>query len=268
MRKQIFEKTRCSIILSGNLLEVYDFQFPLYYNFSALPPKARRQITDAEIAENRRRSRGRSRETVRRLVRNNFGAWKDERDKPYYSKFLTLTFRKNIQTVKEANPHFTLFIKRLNYELFKTKKSVIQYVAVIEFQPISGRVHYHVVLFNLPFIDRYIDVFNRVWDQGFMLIKTIKDEAHAANYITKYMTKEDDKRLQGEKSYFCSRGLKRSAVMRKEFRTLAIKRFASRLKPCAPTRKSKNKRNGEVHHAFYDIGNNPEVKKYILANQE
>lgn len=50
---------------------------------------------------------------IARLVDTNF----DDQ-----TKFLTLTFRENIQNIAYANNEFKKFIKRLNYELYHTKK--------------------------------------------------------------------------------------------------------------------------------------------------
>lgn len=40
------------------------------------------------------------------------------------TKFLTLTFKENIQDIEYANNEFKKFIKRLNYDLYKTKKQI------------------------------------------------------------------------------------------------------------------------------------------------
>lgn len=45
------------------------------------------------------------------------------------TKFLTLTFIENIQDITYANNEFNKFIKRLNYELYHTKRSKLKYLA-------------------------------------------------------------------------------------------------------------------------------------------
>jgi hypothetical protein len=45
------------------------------------------------------------------------------------TKFLTLTFKENIQDIEYANNEFKKFIKRLNYNLYKTKKANLKYIA-------------------------------------------------------------------------------------------------------------------------------------------
>ena len=166
---------------------------------------------------------------------------------------------------KDANKKFTLFLKRLNYTIFATKKSIIKYLAVVEFQK-RGAVHYHVLLFNLPYIPKYIDLFNETWGQGYLWIEKIDNERYAANYITKYMTKEDNNRLWGEKSYFCSRNLFRPVVVRE---STLCERVKWLLRSFNPTYQNSfyNEHTGHTKYFCYDIKNNPNLKDLILSQQ-
>lgn len=121
----------------------------------------------------------------------------------YRPVFLTLTFKKNIKDIKEANYHYTLFIQRLKYQI----RSNLKYIAVIEFQK-RGSIHYHCVFFNLPFIQK--DKLESIWSHGFSNIQIAKNINDVSKYVSKYMSKQLlDKRLVGQKAYFCSRGLQR-----------------------------------------------------------
>ncbi len=93
-------------------------------------------------------------------------------------------------------------------------------MAVIEFQKdidhygnmkeFGGRVHYHVLIFNLPFIENIYNKMNELWGEGHFIIKPIDKVKNIASYVCKYMTKaKADERLCGEKIYFTSRGLKK-----------------------------------------------------------
>ena len=218
MRNSNLQSSKYRAILSGNELEIYAYEKPVFFNFST----DRKIVTARDLSnpeENRARSVHRSRKTIQRLIDSNFGFYVDPFGRPAISKFLTLTYEKNIIRPEETNPDFTLFAKRLNYQLFKSKLSVIKYLARIEFQK-RGAVHYHLVLFNLPFIDRerYFTVFEEAWgkDCGFVKIRTVPDRG-VGRYITKnYMSKGDDLRLRGNKSYFTSRGLLRPVIIRDE----------------------------------------------------
>jgi hypothetical protein len=216
MRNSNLQSSKYRAILSGNELEIYAYEKPVFFNFSTdRKIVTARDLTNPE--ENRARSVHRSRKTIQRLIDSNFGFYIDPFGRPAISKFITLTYAENIKTPEEANPDFTLFIKRLNYQLFDSKLSVIKYISKIEFQE-RGAVHYHVIPFNLPFIDRnrYRTVFEETWGHGFVHIRTVPDRG-VGQYITKnYLTKSDDFRLRGNKSYFASRGLLRPVVIRDE----------------------------------------------------
>ncbi|WP_236651814.1 rolling circle replication-associated protein [Enterococcus hirae] len=80
------------------------------------------------------------------------------------TKFLTLTFRENIQDIAYANNKFNKFIKRLNYELYHIKKSKLKYLATWEKQK-RGAIHYHIVLFSFPFIST--NRLTTIWGIGF-----------------------------------------------------------------------------------------------------
>lgn len=115
-----------------------------------------------------------------------------------------MTFRDNIDDLDFANNEFKKFIKRLNYN-FKIK---VKYSCVIEFQK-RGAIHYHVVLYNLKGkID--LDKLSLIWGHGFIKLNKIKGVDNVGAYVCKYMTKTDDKRLEGRKMYFNSRNLVKS----------------------------------------------------------
>lgn len=259
--------TNYHLVLSGDFLEVYDYQFPMGYDFTSPKeglPVNPSQKSDEEIEDNRDRSRSRAKKRIKRLVYANFGNWIDPWGRPYISKFLTLTFRDKAFDIKEANKRFTLFIKRLNYAIFKTKFSIIQYIAIIEIQPESKKIHYHVVLFNLPFIDRYYDLFADVWRNGYIFIEKIKESRRVAHYITKYITKEDDERLRGEKSFFCSRGLKKPIVLNNhEMAQQALNLIHQ--KPEFQIQ-FENEHTGKTLYRAFNISNQEELKKLIESN--
>jgi len=140
---------------------------------------------------------------LRRIVNANVNQWGDD----VTSKFVTLTFRDNVNDLDEANREFRQFIKRLNYRVYGRKCSELKYTAVVEFQK-RGAVHYHVIFYNLPYTKA--DVVEEVWGKGFIKINRIDDVDNVGAYICKYLSKDnDDERLIGRKCYFNSRGLKK-----------------------------------------------------------
>lgn len=205
-------KYNAKVIMSGHIVELYEYEKAIKTGKDCEMDKPAgrrgkrkeglewideeaRQLRDKDKEKNRDDVLRRARQRVRRLVSSNLGAW-DEK-----TKFITLTFRENMQDVKAANYEFKKFRQRLEYHL----KVKLEYIAVIEFQQ-RGAVHYHVLFFNLPYI-AHVDL-ERIWRNGFVKINSVEDPDRVIRYVTKYMTKSnDDERLRGKKCYFTSRGL-------------------------------------------------------------
>ncbi len=265
MRNESIQKTKVRIVLAGDELEIYGYEDPLYFNFSA----DRRVVKARDLSnpfENRERSRHRSHKMIRGIVDANFGMHFDGFGRPYISKFLTLTYAENM--TQPTNADFTLFIKRLNYKLYKSKRSLLHYIAVIEFQK-RGAVHYHIVIFNLPFMERdlYFSAFEECWGHGFVKIRTVPDKG-VGRYITKnYITKADDFRLWGNKSYFTSRGLYRPIVIRQEIKAKNILAILPD-EACRWGNVFADEHTGLTEYKSYNLKDFPEIKARILASLE
>lgn len=182
-------------IIAGNQIEIYEYKESVIYGYTDIKKcsKGRQSIASDEDKEiNREKVFKRARTNLRRLINCNI-----EVD----SKFLTLTFRDNVTDLDFANNEFKKFIKRLNYH-FNIK---LKYSCVIEFQK-RGAIHYHVILYNL---NGKVDLnkLSDIWGHGFIKLNKINGIDNVGAYICKYMTKTDDKRLEGRKMYFNSRNL-------------------------------------------------------------
>jgi hypothetical protein len=89
-------------------------------------------------------------------------------------------------------------------------QNFLKYAVVIEFQK-RGAIHFHVLFFNLPYIDQ--NILAKLWGKGFIKINKIDNVKNIGSYVTKYMSKDfGDSRLCGQKSYFTSRGLKKPFI--------------------------------------------------------
>ena len=185
------------VVISGPVIELYEYRYTpktTYINTNG------RAGSGSEVSEERSKlyrgkTLAKARKNVRRLINANIDKWGE------WPKFLTLTFAEHVTNVRQANYEFKKFRQRLEYAL----KIRLKYVGVVEFQQ-SGRIHYHVVIFNLPYIDA--NQLASIWQNGFIKINAIDHVDNVGAYVTKYMTKDnDDPRLRGEKSYFASRGL-------------------------------------------------------------
>jgi len=131
----------------------------------------------------------------RRLVRANLVGTENP-------ALLTLTMLQ-ILPIKTSGGLLTEFFVRARTRFGKQFK----YIAVPEFQQ-RGAVHYHVIIFDSPYIPNA--ELNNMWGHGYSFIeKSYTDVFHLSNYMTKYLTKERDRRLYGKRAYFPSRSLLR-----------------------------------------------------------
>lgn len=189
------------IIISGKFLEHYTYENPYWVGWprdKSYIPKKRlyKPIKDQESIrdDNVRRTRIK----IRRLVNCNQDL----------DRFMTLTFNSSITDLTVANPLFRLFIKRLTriYPKFK-------YLCVPEFQPNSGRVHYH-LLCNIPFIEK-LDL-ERIWGNGFVFLRKVDKVDNMGAYICKYLGKANfDTRYFKKNKFFYSQNLLRPLIIDK-----------------------------------------------------
>lgn len=194
---------RYKAVLFGDYLEVYDFKRGFLYNVP--PPNLSHERSKLE---RRSDNLAKTRNMIKRIVYANTTL----RD-----KFVTLTFddKKNnnrLNTIKEGNRKFTLFIQRLKNKIGKFK-----YIGIPEFgKNGTKRLHYHMIFFDVGYLDyKFIE---KTWGKGMTNVtlldgKSVKS-GETIKYIGHYIAKElnklnYDKRLAGEKAYFTSRGLVR-----------------------------------------------------------
>ena len=199
IKKQIVKER---IVISGSIVEYYNYEKGYLIGIGAKNKDGRGgkyKLTDEEKNKNREKVMSRARRDLRRIVNANVGQY----GKEFTAKFVTLTFREHVTDLRSANAEYEKFIKRLNYFMFNSKKASIKYSVVPEFTK-KGRVHYHVIFYNLPYVKA--DKLAKIWGQGFIKINKIDNCDNVGAYVSKYMTK-DNWEIQGKKSYFNSRDL-------------------------------------------------------------
>lgn len=193
---------RGKVVKSGNIIEVYQYEKGVFTGGGVSMGIGRAgngNITEEQKKKNRELVLMRARRDLRRIINANINQY------GVSSKFVTLTFRDNVENIEFANNEFRQFIKRLNYKVYGQKCSKIKYSAVVEFQK-RGAVHYHVIFYNLEYIEA--KDLESVWGNGFVKINKIDDVDNVGAYVCKYMAKDaNDNRLIGKKMYFNSRGL-------------------------------------------------------------
>lgn len=151
----------------------------------------------------------RSRSKLTRLIYANSWQYRDKRRVPIPPKFLTLTFQQNITSLSDANKYLTRFIRSVNLNFASLLVEPLKYVCVPEFQE-RGAVHFHLVIFNLPFADRIFSRLRQFWPDRFEL-KTIARTSgvgYVSDYVIKYISKQTyDSRFFNKKRYSVSRFL-------------------------------------------------------------
>jgi len=193
----IIAHTFKKIIASGHVIELYEFEKPMFYAFRGSGGRKKEGGNMDRAEEYRKQSCYRAREKIRRLCLANFNN---------HSKFITLTFAdgsvNDVTDIRICNKEFKKLIQRMKY-----KYDDIKYIAVIEFQDKNNRgaVHYHMIS-NLPYIPN--QELNRLWGNGFVKINDISNVDNVGAYLVKYMLKNvHDERLKGKKAYLASRNL-------------------------------------------------------------
>lgn len=129
------------------------------------------------------------------------------------TKFMTLTFKENIQNINYTNYEFNKFIKRLNFHIYHVKKQQLKYIAVWEKQK-RGAIHYHIVFFSLPFIK--MNELQQVWGHGFVKLNKVDVDSkdNRGRYISKYFSKDIDVKEYKQKSFFKSQNLTKPITKR------------------------------------------------------
>lgn len=177
-------------IINTSFIEVYEYGSPICYGYEdeTREKKKRTSFNEASIKEKSER--------IERMKKYHLNQrWELCRliDVNYDNKssFITITFKENISDINYANNEFKKFIKRLNYEIYKTKEAKLKYIAAWELQK-RGSIHYHIIFFSLPYISH--SKLKKIWTLGSINIKKINvDKAeNVGRYISKYFEKSLD----------------------------------------------------------------------------
>lgn len=234
--RRLIKNSTKRLVLSGGTIELYDYERPYFYNKA--PDKIRHTAVVANTNAPRREDNLKNgQRTIRRLIACNERAWGER------IKFITFTFAKNIQSIKEANAYWEEFSRRARLEFGSLK-----YLAVIEFQK-RGAIHYHVLYFNFPYTKELKNRIAKLWNHGFIKIITLKDIRSIGAYVSKYLQKNlIDKRLNGKKAFFCSKGLKKPQEFRNE---QAIAKFMTEHTIMTEMERTYNSTHyGEIHYKY------------------
>lgn len=202
------------IIETSTTKEVYLYEKPIYTkvdleNKIILSEHNKRKIFDEMSAQYQYDSLKRKQKhyeqmrwEVARIVDCNF----DNK-----TKFLTLTFKENIQDITQTNREFKYFIQRLNYHIYQTKTQSLKYIATWEKQK-RGAIHYHVIFFDFPYIAK--ETLQQIWEHGFIKINRVyvDSKENRGRYLSKYFGKDLELKEHKKKAFFKSQQLKMPIV--------------------------------------------------------
>ncbi|WP_049753817.1 rolling circle replication-associated protein [Alkaliphilus oremlandii] len=209
--------------ISGQKVTFKKYAVPMQFNFGVKPSLKAKRGDSSMARDNFNKSIARSRNRIFDIIACNVNVLPDYEGNIQLPKFLTLTFAENITDLQTANAEFTTFNKRLSYHLYKTNKNVLKYICIPEFQK-RGAVHFHVLYFNLPYVN--IKKISEVWGHGYAFIEGITEKQNIedfAKYVCKYMSKNNskgednyqiylEKEMLNSKRYFTSRGLNKPEI--------------------------------------------------------
>jgi len=199
MKNEGTKLSNIRLIVSGDIVELYNYERPYVYN----RPEKARDIIRSPRPDRREDNLTVAQRYLRRVIFANVRAFSSE------PSFVTFTFAENICDVKVANGLWTEFVRKLRRRCGRP----IHYSVVTEFQK-RGAIHYHVLFYDLPNElqkERSTREIATMWGHGWVDMKTIQKIRSIRSigaYVSKYLTKHTlDARLVGEKAYFSSRGL-------------------------------------------------------------
>lgn len=200
------------IIQSGSIVEVYQYHQTVSLPKFSFTPKIKKYARiKRPKADIRASSASRSRRNFMRLVNSNSGLGNQS------DCFLTLTFKpEKLCSLVEANYQWKKFRQKLQRIVPN-----LRYCLSYEWGSKTGRFHYHIILFDFPFVPQA--VIQEKWGCGWAFIKEIKKGsiANVGAYVAKYMAKDmgNSAYIDNKRRYFSSRNLLKPRVFRFYFRS-------------------------------------------------
>jgi hypothetical protein len=237
-------------VISGNKVELHEHEFPIAYGFTGKRGgrKVGRSGSSQRSGEYRKRVTNRAKSDLIRLINENFSCMATGRVKENF-KFITLTFREgsipDVTDVKQAYTEFKKYARKLR-EVCKKQGRDFKYITVVEFQDENNRnaVHFHMIadVPVTPVTREVAETWKRqgklphdynvkinhydMWGHGSVTVKATRESdkkretsmaietEDIGEFVAGYMVKDfGDPRLQGQKAYSPSQGLRKPKVV-------------------------------------------------------
>lgn len=152
-------------------------------------------------------SLSRTKNSIYNIARSNEWQW-----------FITLTFDRN-NTDSSDYDMITCRLHTFLNNLQKRKCPDIKYLIVPELHKDKKHYHFHGLLSNVDsmrfcfsgkFDNKDNPIYNILdWKYGFTTATHIKDSQKTSSYITKYITKDSENKLNNKRRYMCSKNVER-----------------------------------------------------------
>jgi len=213
----------CKVIKYGAVLEVYDYENELRINgrrsrkflsefeeeFSVPSVDSSEQVSQSKLeceVARRKDNAKRAEMEFRRLVSANLSRV----DVP---QFITFTYGRPVVEIEVGYRDFKACVQRMRYKIGQAFK----YIAIPQWQPLSGRLHLHSLFWGLPTdlfrTERHSRLVAALWGQGFVDVANSDGDLRISTYLSRYMVKSFlDPRLRFHKSYIASRNVLRPVV--------------------------------------------------------
>jgi len=190
------------IIQSGLCTEIYQYEKNHVVQKHKIGTRRSRQ------ASVRRKQNIRTGSSIQRAKTNFFRLVESNLERDRRPLFLTLTVFQTT-TIKDAYVNLKAFARKL-----RKFYGAFEYISVPEWQPVSGKIHFHMLVFSeLPKWDERVERnFQRLYLRGYVDSSRAYDSSpRIASYMAKYMAKAlQDERLGNQRAFSSSHGIKRS----------------------------------------------------------
>lgn len=211
--RKLVKMSNVRIIKCGNIVELYEYAKPYIYNLGK--GKQNESVSDEHEGRGARKdSIERARRKIKRLINSNVYVYGRN------PIFVTYTFKGNVSSIREANRVFKSHIRDIRRDIVGRS---VRYVGVPEIQGRRAEIygvsvwHFHVVFFDLPYIENIKEKFEKSWGAGWVQIKVIDHVRNVGAYVSKYFSKQweiEIKQNKYQKAYYSTLNLFQPEVFR------------------------------------------------------
>lgn len=237
------------VVLSGNILEVYEYQNTRYFDIQSKKSSCN-SSSSSDKSKNKKDSLNRSIKKIRNYIATNYTK--------RATQFVTLGFNSDITDIQIAKKKLERFNSKLKNKLKESPK----YIGTIEYQE-NGRIHFHIIYFNLPYIPH--DELLKIWNNGSLWIEPVTYGLKSFDCLTRYILKQSKLAIDYKNIYFRSKAnLKEPKEIKND---LVVSKVINHLTgaECTSSYKGNNEYVGEYSIKSFDISKLNVRKRAIIT---